>query len=77
MKACVIMHYMIVEDEVFVDPTERFDYGGQNVEPSRGRTTRTLAEFIDAHKQIRDQETHFQLKEDLIEHLWNHHPDLY
>jgi hypothetical protein len=47
------------------------------VQPSRGLATWTLAEFIDAHKKIRDQETHFQLKEDLIEHLWNHHPDLY
>ena len=38
---------------------------------------RTLDEFIDAHKRIRDKETHMQLKEDLIEHLWNHYPDLY
>jgi hypothetical protein len=63
------MHNIIVEDEGFVNPTERFDYGGQNVEPSRGQATRTLNEFIDAHKRIRDKETHFQLKEDLIEHL--------
>ena len=77
MRACVIMHNMIVEYEGFVDPDERFDYGGQNVQPNRGQATRPLAEFIDAHKRIRDQEAHFQLKEDLIEHLWNHHPDLY
>jgi len=77
MRACVIMHNMIVEDERDVDPDERFDYGGENVQPSHGIPTRTLAEFIEAHKKIRDKETHFQLKEDLIEHLWNHHPDLY
>ena len=76
MKACVIMHNMIVEDEGVVDPTERFDYGGQNVEPSH-ENNRTLDEFIEAHKRIRDKETHVQLKEDLMEHLWNHHPDLY
>ena len=76
MKACVIMHNMIVEDEGVVDPTERFDYGGQNVEPSH-ENNRTLDEFIEAHKRIRDKETHVQLKEDLIENLWNHHPDLY
>ena len=76
MKACVIMQNMIVEDEGVVDPTERFDYGGQNVEPSH-ENNRTLDEFIEAHKRIRDKETHVQLKEDLIEHLWNHHPDLY
>ena len=77
MKACVIMHNMIVEDEGTVDPDERFDEGGEDVQPSRGKPTRTLHEFIEAHKKIRDKETHFQLKEDLIEHLWNHHPDLY
>jgi len=76
LKACVIMHNMIVEDEGVVDPTERFDYGGQNVKLSH-ENNRTLDEFIEAHKRIRDKETHVQLKEDLIEHLWNHHPDLY
>jgi hypothetical protein len=65
---------MIVEDEGFVvDPDERFDYGGDNVEPDRGQPHRTLEEYIEAHRQI----THVQLKEDLIEHLWNNHPDLY
>ena len=42
-----------------------------------GSLLSTLDEFIDAHKKIRDKETHKQLKEDLIEHLWNHYPDLY
>jgi len=78
MRACIIMHNMIVEDEGFVvDPNERFDYGGENVEPDRGQAHRTLEEYIEAHRQIRDKDTHVQLKEDLIEHLWNHHPDLY
>ena len=76
MKACVIMHNMIVEDEGVDDPTEWLDYGGQNVEPSH-ENNRTLDEFIEAHKRNQDKETHVQLKEDLIEHLWNHHPDLY
>jgi hypothetical protein len=77
MKACVIMHNMIVEDEVVLDPNESFDYAGEKVEPHRGQPTRTLEEFIEAHRQIRDSDTHVQLKEDLIEHLWNNHPDLY
>ncbi|XP_066341181.1 uncharacterized protein [Miscanthus floridulus] len=57
-------------DEGFVDPDERFDYGGENVQPAHGQATRTLMNCIDAHKRIRDKETHVQLKEDLIEHLW-------
>ncbi|XP_066308259.1 protein ALP1-like [Miscanthus floridulus] len=78
MRACVIMHNMIVEDEGFVvDPNERFDYGGENVQPAHGRGTRTLDEYIEAQRMIRNKETHVQMKEDLIEHLWNHHPDLY
>jgi hypothetical protein len=68
MKACVIMHNTIVEDEGVVDPTEQFDFGGQNVEPSHDRN-RTLDEFIAAHIRIRDKGTHQQLKEDLIEHI--------
>ena len=72
------MHNMIVEDEGFVvDPNERFDYGGENVQPARGQGTRTLDEYIEAQRMIRNKETHVQMKEDLIEHLWNHHPDLY
>jgi len=78
MQACVIMHNMIVEDEGYiVEPEERFDYGGQNVQPGHGRGTRSLDEFIAAHKRIREKETHVQLKQDLIEHLWNNFPDLY
>ena len=78
VRACVIMHNMIVEDERVLDPDERFpDAPNDNVQPSHGTPTRTLAEFIEASKKIRDKPTHFQLKEDLIEHLWNRHPDLY
>jgi len=68
MKTCVIMHNMIIEDEGVVDPTEQLDYGGQNMEPSH-ENNRTLNEFIEAHKRIRDKETHVQLKEGPIEHL--------
>ena len=37
MRACVIMHNMIVEDEGVVDPNERFEYGGDNVKPEQLR----------------------------------------
>uniref|UniRef100_A0A0E0KIN6 Uncharacterized protein n=1 Tax=Oryza punctata TaxID=4537 RepID=A0A0E0KIN6_ORYPU len=29
------------------------------------------------HEKIQDKEVHNQLREDLIEHLWNHHVDRY
>jgi hypothetical protein len=53
------MHNMIVEDERVVDPDERFPNVCENVQPSHEKPTRTLAEFIEAHKKIRDKPTHF------------------
>ena len=76
MKACVIMHNMIIEDEEEVDPDERFDYSGENVKPSHDHHP-DLDEFIKTHKKIRDNETHHQLQEDLVDHLWQHHADQY
>jgi hypothetical protein len=76
MIACIIMHNMIIEDEGRVDPNERFENGGENVEPSHEMTA-DFDEFLENHKKIRNQETHYQLREDLVEHLWQHHPDLY
>ena len=76
MTCCIIMHNMIVEDEGSVDPEERFENGGDNVEPSHERTA-DFDEFIENHKNIRNNKTHFQLREDLVEHLWQHHSDQY
>jgi hypothetical protein len=36
-----------------------------------------LQAFIQNYKKIKDNETHTKLQSDLIEHLWNFHPDLY
>lgn len=67
---------MIVEDEGTVDPEERFENGGDNVEPSHEHIA-DFDEFIENHKKIRDSESHYQLREDLVEHLWQHHSDQY
>ena len=42
------MHNMIVEDEGEVDPDERFQDGGDNVQPSHDQHP-DLDEFIDTH----------------------------
>jgi hypothetical protein len=76
MKACIIMHNMIVEDEGELNPHEHFDFGGENVQPSH-EPHPDLDKFIEAHKKNRDNETHHQLREDLVEHLWQHHADQY
>jgi hypothetical protein len=76
MVPCIIMHSTIIEDEGRVDPNERFENGEVNVEPSHEMIAEFDA-FLENHMKIRNQETHFQLREDLVEHLWQHHPDLY
>jgi hypothetical protein len=76
MKACVIMHNMIVEDEEEIVLDERFQDGGQNVQPSHDHR-QDLDEFIEVHRKNRDKETHHQLQEDLVEHIWRHHADEY
>jgi hypothetical protein len=67
---------MIIEDEENVDPKERFENGGDNVQPSHD-VTAYFDEFLHNHRKIRNHEAHYQLREDLVEHLWQHHPDLY
>jgi hypothetical protein len=54
MKACIIMHNMIIEDEGHVDPNGCFDEEDENVEPEHGQPSRTLQEFIEAHQRIKD-----------------------
>jgi hypothetical protein len=76
MKACIIMHNMVIEDEGIVDPNELFDNGGDNVETSHEHIA-DFDEFIENHINIRNNETHHQLREDLVEHLWQHHSDQY
>lgn len=76
MKACVILHIMIIEDERELDRVE-YDYDTTDKSPplatatvSHGRTTE-LCEFFQKHQRIRDKETHTQLQVDLVEHLGN------
>jgi hypothetical protein len=59
MKACIIMHTMIIEDEGDVDQ-ERFDDEEENVRVSHHHTP-DLLEFIKTRKEIRDSEIHHQL----------------
>ena len=60
MRACIIMHNMIVEIEEIVNPEQRFAEGGANVRPSHEKTT-DFDEFIENHIKIRSDETHNQL----------------
>ena len=75
MKACVIMHNMVIEDEGDIGNND-FDGSDANppVEVSHAYTPE-LEDFMQTHYQIRDNVTHSQLQSDLIEHLWERHGD--
>ncbi|XP_004980571.1 uncharacterized protein LOC101758890 [Setaria italica] len=76
MRAYVIMHNMIVEDERDEGDDLNYDGVGEKVNLSHDETPE-LEEFIKNYRNIRDKDIHNQLQDDLIEHLWQHHPDLY
>ncbi|XP_002893144.2 uncharacterized protein LOC9329205 [Arabidopsis lyrata subsp. lyrata] len=78
MRACIILHNMIVEDER--DENTQFDLsdfvegegsGTSQVDNSFSTETATNVNNLMANRaQIRHEQTHRQLKEDLIEHIW-------
>ncbi|KAB1213562.1 hypothetical protein CJ030_MR5G010493 [Morella rubra] len=73
MKACIILHNMIIEDERDEQDTLDFEYEQGNAnppEPASHDEADMLATFIHNHLHIRDKETHSQLQLDLIKHLW-------
>ncbi|XP_052181987.1 uncharacterized protein LOC127794779 [Diospyros lotus] len=74
MTSCIILHNMIVEDERdTIREDVNFNYDAVAVTPtinlSRNRTSEVM-EFIQVYHQIRDKQTHVQLQNDLVEHLW-------
>ena len=73
MKACVILHNMIVEDERDVNEAVELDYeqidDNSTIKLSR-EDTNEFTEFIETHQCVRDHEIHFQFQSDLLEHLW-------
>jgi hypothetical protein len=80
MKACIILHNMIIEDERDPNGVQQDDDYEQVPESipitvSREPTIE-VQNFIQSHIRIRDRETHSQLQADLVEHLWQLHGQL-
>ena len=78
MKACIILHNMIIDDER-VDDNElvaiasgNYDYDSLGtdgpVEVSRG--PRPFEQFMATNRAIQDSNTHYALRHDIIAHLW-------
>ncbi|XP_074355695.1 uncharacterized protein LOC141695338 [Apium graveolens] len=75
MAACIILHNMIIEDERELHMEEEHfdtDVAIPIITPNRSRAS-TPREFIQVHKKIRDKQVHFQLQNDLMEHLCQMH----
>uniref|UniRef100_A0A1J3FQP9 Nuclease HARBI1 n=1 Tax=Noccaea caerulescens TaxID=107243 RepID=A0A1J3FQP9_NOCCA len=79
MRACVILHNMIVEDE---RDTYRYnDYvaefrqgeGSAHLDAPVHRRRTNLQEILNARTRVRDRKMQQQLKNDLVEHIWQRH----
>jgi hypothetical protein len=68
MKCCVILHNMILEDERGLNLPCFYDNVGTRVQSERN-SSRVQA-FLEAHRQIENEKTHAQLRDDLVEHHW-------
>ncbi|XP_057720173.1 uncharacterized protein LOC130934640 [Arachis stenosperma] len=80
MKACIILHNMIVEDERdtyvknFAQGLEYNDVENGLSQPQLGEEDFALYhQFLQRNAQLRNRQQHRQLKEDLIEHIWQFH----
>ncbi|XP_033134385.1 uncharacterized protein LOC108869686 [Brassica rapa] len=69
MRACIILHNMIVEDEERTDTRDE-TFHDQDISFCVKMPTE-LFDALDRRARVRDRPVHRQLKHDLIEHLWD------
>jgi hypothetical protein len=73
MRACVILHNMVVENECGVDlPNVHVSEWPRAANPpiTPLNVVPRIEEFIEAYSLIHDKYTAQQLKLDLIDHMW-------
>ena len=69
MTACVIMHNMIIENERHTDEDYNYEHMGERATISHQHSA-SFSQFLQVHREIRDQQVHSQLQADLVEHQW-------
>ena len=71
MNACVIMHNMIIENELDNPVVDDQPFEGQEpLAQLDGQVLAQFAQFLATHIEILDSVVHETLQADLIEHLW-------
>ena len=71
MRACVILHNMIIDDERATNLDEIYETVASNVGPPiHNNAPPSLAGRIQMDTEMRDSPMYAQLQEDLIEHVW-------
>jgi hypothetical protein len=75
IKGCVILHNMIIEDEkgLMLEDylQEEVDLIQQQQQQNANNDGFTLEEFMAMRGYIQNEITHYALKTDLIQHIWN------
>ena len=68
------MHNMIIEDERPKGEVEHvYEGAGEDVVPSHAAPPPPLQAFIQRYGDIRSRLGHQQLRDDIVEHLWQLH----
>ena len=71
MRACVILHNMIIDDERGTNLENIYETVDSNVGPAiHNHAPPSLAARIQMDNEMRDSPMYTQLQHDLIEHVW-------
>jgi hypothetical protein len=76
MRACVILHNMVIEDErnIYSHPTDTASFEGPANPPvNKTRDVPEIEQLINTYICIKSKETNRQLQHDLIQSIWNHY----
>ena len=74
IQVCVIMHNMIIQDESGLDLEPFFDEGLKGGCMGGGLS---FLELREGTREIENVDSHFSLRNDLIEHLWQRKGESY
>ncbi|KAK1668603.1 hypothetical protein QYE76_056762 [Lolium multiflorum] len=73
MRACVILHNMIIDDKRGTNLEHTYETVESNVGPAiHHHAPPSLAARIQMDNEMRDSPVYTQLQQDLIEHVWAH-----